>query len=138
MERLRAEQQAIREGLEGINEEEAGVLGSLDQIAEEMKQIERDLAEGRITDETLRRQEKLFDRMLDAQRSVHRRDFKRERISRPGEELEPLWPQDGRIADPLQKLRDEIRRGLGEAAPPEYEALIQEYYRSLLEREDLP
>ena len=37
-----------------------------------------------------------------------------------------------------EKLRDEIRRGLGEAAPPEYEALIQEYYRSLLEREANP
>ena len=34
------------------------------------------------------------------------------------------------------KLRDEIRRGLGEAAPPEYEDLIQEYYRSLLERHE--
>ncbi|MCB9515539.1 MAG: DUF4175 family protein [Candidatus Krumholzibacteriia bacterium] len=135
MARLKAEQQAIREGVQELmNGDQDGLLGRMDKIVEDMKEVEKDLEGGRLDDETLRRQEKIFERLLDAQRSVHRRDFKRERQSETGDELAPLWPEDLKRDDPLAKLRDEIRRGQGEAAPPEYEELIQEYYRSLLER----
>jgi regulator of replication initiation timing len=137
MARLRAEQRAIREGVEDLmGGDEGEVLGRLDKVVEDMQEVERDIEAGRLDAETLRRQEKIFERLLDAQRSVQRRDFKQERQSESADELAPLWPDDLRGDDPLAKLRDEIRRGLGEAAPPEYEELIQEYYRSLLERQD--
>ncbi|MBN2169846.1 MAG: hypothetical protein JW819_00835 [Candidatus Krumholzibacteriota bacterium] len=132
MERLKAEQEAIREGLDELSADEEAFLGRLDQIEEDMREVERDLASGRIDEDTRRRQERIFERLLDAQRSVHKRDYKRRRESRTADEIAPLWPGDGELPDPLAKLRDEIRRGLGGAAPPEYEALIQEYYRSLL------
>jgi hypothetical protein len=135
MQRLRAEQQAIREGLQDVMGGEEGTLGRLDKIVEEMQEIEKELEGGRISEDTLRRQEKVFERMLDAQRSVHRRDFKRERQGESADELAPLLPGELDADDPLAKLREEIRRGQGEAAPPEYEELIQEYYRSLLERQ---
>ncbi len=137
MARLKAEQRAIREGVEDLMGGDQGeILGRLDKVVEDMQEVERDLEAGRLDAETLRRQEKIFERLLDAQRSVQRRDFKQERQSESADELAPLWPDDLRDGDPLAKLRDEIRRGLGEAAPPEYEELIQEYYRSLLERQD--
>jgi len=136
MQRLKAEQQAIREGMEEMVEGEGELLGRLDRIIDDMKEVEKDFEGGRISEETLRRQEKIFERLLDAQRSVHQRDYKQKRRSRSADELEPLWPEHERLDDPLEKLRDEIRRGLGDAAPPEYEELIQEYYRSLLESEE--
>jgi len=137
MARLKAEQRAIREGVEDLMSGDDGeILGRLDKVVEDMQEVERDLEAGRLDAKTLRRQEKIFERLLDAQRSVQRRDFKQERQSESADELAPLWPDDLRQDDPLAKLRDEIRRGLGEAAPPEYEELIQEYYRSLLERQD--
>ncbi len=135
MARLKAEQGAIREGLEEMMGGDGETLGRLDQIIEEMHEIEKDFEAGRISEETLRRQEKVFERLLDAQRSVHRRDFKRERQGESADELAPLWPGVEDDEDPLAKLREEIRRGQEGAAPPEYEELIQEYYRSLLERE---
>ncbi|MCP4547588.1 MAG: DUF4175 family protein [bacterium] len=135
MGRLKAEQEAIREGIEEMNGQE-GVLGSLDQIIEDMKEVEKDFEAGRINDETLRRQDKIFEKLLDAQRSVHRRDFKQKRRSDTADELAPLWPDDEEQDDPLARLRDEIRRGLGDAAPSEYEELIQEYYRSLLDNRE--
>ena len=133
MQRLQAEQRAIREGVEDLMSGEDELLGRLDKIVEDMKEVEKDFEGGRVTPETLERQEKIFERMLDAQRSVHQREYKQRRKSTSGDDLEPLWPGD-EVDDPLEKLREEIRRGLGEAAPPEYEGLIQEYYRSLLER----
>lgn len=136
MARLKAEQRAIREGVEEMMGQDADeLLGRLDKVVEDMQEVERDLDAGRLDAETLRRQEKIFERLLDAQRSVQRRDFKQERKSETADELAPLWPDTESSRDPLAKLREEIRRGLGEAAPPEYEELIQEYYRSLLERQ---
>jgi hypothetical protein len=135
MARLKAEQGAIREGLQDMMGGDGETLGRLDQIIEEMREIEKDFEAGRISEETLRRQEKVFERLLDAQRSVHRRDFKRERQGESADELTPLWPGIEEGDDPLAKLREEIRRGQEGSAPPEYEELIQEYYRSLLERE---
>ena len=135
MQRLKAEQQSIREGVQEMMGGDEETLGRMDKIVEEMQEIEKDFQGGRIDEDTLRRQEKVFERLLDAQRSVHRRDFKRERQGEQADELAPLWPGEGDDDDPLAKLREEIRRGQGEAAPPEYEELIQEYYRSLLERE---
>ncbi len=142
MARLKAEQEAVRRGLEELGGSEADeALGRLDRILEEMKEVEKDLEAGRLSDETIRRQEKIFERLLDAQRSLHRQDFKRERESKTGEELAPLWPELREGDDPLDALREAIRRGLGEELPPEYEELIREYYRGLLEEErgrDLP
>ncbi len=134
MQRLRSEQEAVRRGLEELGGDEASeMLGSLDRILEEMQDVEKDLEAGRLTDETLRRQEKIFERLLDAQRSLHRQDFKRERQNRTGEDLAPLWPDRFEGEDPLEALREAIRRGLGEELPPEYEKLIREYYRGLLD-----
>lgn len=134
MQRLRAEQEAVRRGLEELGGDEASeMLGSLDRILEEMQDVEKDLEAGRLTDETLRRQEKIFERLLDAQRSLHRQDFKRERQNRTGDDLAPLWPEGFEGDDPLEALREAIRRGLGEELPPEYEELIREYYRGLLD-----
>lgn len=135
MQRLKAEQRMIREGVQEMMGGDEETLGRMDRIVEEMREIEKDFEGDRIDEDTLRRQEKVFERLLDAQRSVHRRDFKRERQGEQADELAPLWPGEGEGDDPLAKLREEIRRGQGEAAPPEYEELIQEYYRSLLERE---
>jgi hypothetical protein len=136
MQRLRAEQEAVRRGLEELGGDEASeMLGSLDRILEEMQDVEKDLEAGRLTDETLRRQEKIFERLLDAQRSLHRQDFKRERQNRTGEDLAPLWPDSFEGDDPLEALREAIRRGLGEELPPEYEELIREYYRGLLDEQ---
>ncbi|MDP6668955.1 MAG: hypothetical protein QF492_03460, partial [Candidatus Krumholzibacteria bacterium] len=112
LQRLKAEQGKIREGMGEMMEGGESSLGRLDRILEDMKQVEKDLAEGRLSDETLRRQEKIFDNMLDAQRSLHRRDFKRERKSRSAEDLRPLWPGDRESDDPMAALRDAIRRGL--------------------------
>jgi hypothetical protein len=137
MQRLKAEQEAVRKGLDelGGSEGEGEVLGRLDQIMEEMREVERDLEGGRLNDETIRRQEKIFERLLDAQRSLHRQDFKRERESRSGDNLAPLWPGECEGDDPLEALREAIRRGLGEDMPSEYEDLVREYYRGLLENE---
>jgi hypothetical protein len=80
--RMAAEQRRIQEGLESILDDlsgESGLLGSVDQIAEDMKNVAEDLGEGRIDKEILERQRKIYSRLLDAEKSLRKRDFSRKR-----------------------------------------------------------
>ncbi len=80
--RMAAEQRRIQEGLESIQDDlsgESGLLGSIDQIAEDMKSVAEDLSEGRIDKEMLEQQRKIYSRLLDAEKSLRKRDFSRKR-----------------------------------------------------------
>ncbi|MFH1681912.1 MAG: hypothetical protein ABIH26_14890, partial [Candidatus Eisenbacteria bacterium] len=116
-------------------EEGGEVLGKLDQIVEDMRKVERDLEKANLSPETRERQEKILSRMLDAQRSLRERGYRRERRSRAGEEVDAASPES--IPRTLSEIRDRMRedpiRGQEFAVPPEYDELIRSYFRSLTE-----
>lgn len=56
-------------------------LGDLQQLAQEALALAEELAQGRLTPETVQRQERLFHRLLDAGRSLEREEFSEERES---------------------------------------------------------
>ena len=90
-------QEEIAEGLEDISDGEA--LGDLEAMALEALQLAELLAGNRLDAETLRRQERLFHRLLDAGRSLENDEFSEEReSSAPGaferEQVEDLSAQD--------------------------------------------
>ncbi len=136
MKRLAAEQRAIRKGIEELSgevEESSDVLGSLDEIAEEMRDVERALENADISPETREKQERILSRMLDAQRSIRERGYKRERRSRSGGEFEAAAPADlpGSLSESREKIRDDLVRMPNFEYPPEYEELIRSYFRTL-------
>jgi hypothetical protein len=57
------------------------MLGDLDEFAEEAELLAQQLAQGRLTPEIVRDQEKLFHRLLDAGRSLEREEPTEERES---------------------------------------------------------
>lgn len=136
LDRLAGEQQAIRQGLEEAMQNakpEDGLLGRLDQTKDEMKEVEKLLDQGRLNDETLARQQKILSRMLDAQRSLNRRDFEENRESRSGKDVARSSPSELR-ADLLKKedrLRYDLLRAQAEKYPSEYRALVESYLRKL-------
>jgi hypothetical protein len=101
--RMAAEQRRIREGLEAVQgdlEGEDGVLGRLDEIAREMEEVGRELAEGALREETLERQRRILSRMLDAQKSLRRREDSRRREAeapRPFRSTPPPTLSDGAV-----------------------------------------
>jgi hypothetical protein len=143
MARIAAEQRAIGESLEQLMEEaegggQRGALGRLDQALEDMQKSMEDLMNGRLTNETVERQQRILSRLLDAQRSVRRRDYARRRLSRPGElPVTPNSPE--RLAPHLEEepreFREDLLRALTERYPPEYEPVIRAYFRSLWNEE---
>jgi hypothetical protein len=136
MERLAAEQRAIRQGLEEALQSakpEDGLLGRLEPTKDEMKQVEESLRKGELDPATTARQEKILSRMLDAQRSLNRRDFDEQRESRRGLDVPRPAPSDLRagLLEREQRARYDLLRARAEKYPGEYRALVEAYLRRL-------
>ncbi len=139
--RLLSQQQALRQQLEQLLQqmggERPGLTGALDRMLEEMRQVERGLAELQIDRKLIERQEDIVARLLDAQRSLRQQGFKEERqaeTARPYRlENPPELPEDQGERNRL--LRSELLRALQQQRyPVEYEKLIRAYFELLLNK----
>ena len=133
MARLAAEQETVRKGIQEVADELAGrgeILGRLDDLAEEAKRVVEDLKSQNVNRETIRRQEQILTRLLNAQRSMRRRDYSERRKSRPGEEYRVESPPELSREQQEEMIRDMLyqRRGY---YPPEYEELIRAYFKAI-------
>lgn len=135
--RLAAEQRAIKEGVAGLAEtfaERAELAGRLDDVVREMENIARNLEEHQLDRSIIERQERILSRLLDAQRSVRRRDYTRRRKAEPGEDVMGRESPSALSEEQRTKLiREDMLRALREGYPPEYENLIKAYFKSLSE-----
>ena len=137
LQKLAGEQGSIRKSLEELQREFGNsrqILGRLDDIAREMKKVEEDMADGEIGQETTERQLKIYSRMLEASRSLQRKDFSEQRQAVTA--AEPLFHVPSALsADILNdrlKFEDKLRQFLGDNYPAQYEEQIKAYFRALL------
>lgn len=137
--RLAVEQQALQKSLEQLNAEARAsgeherLLGDLERIADEMKEVARDLEQNNVNPETIRKQERILSRLLDASRSTRERDFEKKRRSRPGQHI--ARPEPGKL-DPetlegRTRLREDLLRALEHGYSKDYEILIRRYFEEL-------
>ncbi len=140
LQRLAQEQASIRKTIEQLNQELGGsrqILGRLDDIAREMKKVEEDLANGEVGQETTERQLKIYSRLLEASRSLQRRDFTEQRRANTAKSEQyyepPQLPQG--LLDDGAGIEDRLRRYLSDDYPPQYEQQIKAYFKALLKAE---
>ncbi len=91
MEQISRQQQQVGDELEELSQnpdQEGDALGDLEALAQEAEILAQMLAQGRLDPETLRRQEQLFHRLLDAGRSLERDEESTERQSETAGEFE--------------------------------------------------
>lgn len=135
--RLAAEQQTIRDGVAGLAEtfeERADLAGRLDDVVKEMEDIAKSLQRHQLDRSIIERQERILSRLLDAQRSVRRRDYTRRRKAEVGENVTER--ESPRLESPELRekiIREDMLRALNEGYPPEYENLIKAYFKALSE-----
>jgi hypothetical protein len=140
LERLAGEQGSIRKSLEQLEREfgdSRQVLGRLDDIAKEMKAVEEDLASGDPGTETTERQMRIYSRMLEATRSLQRKDFTEQRKANTPAQA-PVYLPPSLSADLLNDrtaFEDRLRQFLGDNYPPQYQEQIKAYFRALLQVE---
>jgi hypothetical protein len=139
MARLAGEQGMVRKSMEQLAREAAAsgelkrMLGDLGNVAEEMREVQTDLAQGNVNPETLRKQERILSRLLDSQRSARERDYEKRRQSSPGQNVAGTSP--GQIDLSTQEGRNRLRRDLLKALEQgyarDYEELIRKYFDAL-------
>ena len=130
LQQMAAEQRALSQELERVRA--LGELPGAGELAAEAEDLARRLEAGRLDAETVARQERLFQRMLDAGRTLQgeEKDDEKERESRTAGDDPPLLPPD----------LDRRVRDLGWRWPsweellrysPEERKLVADYFRRL-------
>jgi hypothetical protein len=134
--RLAEEQQSVADALEELSEQERAqeeALGDLARLAGEAEALAELMAQGRLTPETLARQERLFHRLLDAGRSLEKED---EDVSDERESRTPGAFDRGGVtplaSDRLGALRYRLPTAEElQGLPPAVRRLVLEYFERL-------
>ncbi len=131
--RLSARQQGLMQALDEIARSLRGHRGAqqrVQAIQDEMRGVLADLQRRRLTQRTRRNQERIYQRMLDASRSIHSRGFDEKRRSITADDQ----PYAGPTALPANRgqspdlWREALRQALAGPYPEEYRALLRRYY----------
>lgn len=137
--RLSNQQGAVRKSLEELSQEAKNsgdyskLLGDLDKIAQEMKEVESDLAQSNVNPETVRKEDHILSRLLDSQRSTRERDYEKRRKAEAGKTYQHASPGEIDLAtqEGKDKLREELLKVLQGRYSKDYEDLIRRYFEEL-------
>ncbi|MDE2874149.1 MAG: hypothetical protein OXQ93_01840 [Gemmatimonadota bacterium] len=137
VEEVAERQEQVAEELDEMNREgteEGDPLGDLSTLAEEARRLAEALAGGRLDPEVLRRQERLFHRLLDAGRTLERDEESEEREA----EQAGAFTREGvsaLSAGDLNVLRYALPGAAAlQALPPAQRALVVKYFERLNRR----
>jgi hypothetical protein len=116
------------------------VLGRLEDIADEMREIEEALAEGNVGQATQERQLRVYSRMLQASRSLQRRDFAEQRQAgvAPADIFAPPQALPAELLGDKTTIEDRLRKYLSGGYPPQYEKQVKAYFRALMQLQSTP
>jgi len=133
--RLAAKQRMMEEALKQIAQEAKAreeLLGSVDDIVKSMREAADKLERGELDEELVRREERILSRMLESQRSLRERGFKKERVSRTAGNVRALFEGQRRgIEGKRETILKAVQRGMMGPGPEEYRDLIRSYFRAL-------
>ncbi len=137
MGRLAKQQDAVRKSLEQLNKEaQEGpdrnrLLGDLQRIADEMKEVVENLQQNNVNPNTIQQQQRILSRMLDAQTSMRERDFEQRRKSTAGKTPVRRTPAETDSESSLTQLRRDLLKAMEEGYSKDYQDLIRKYYDAL-------
>ncbi len=138
LKKMAEQQRNIRRQLEELEKrykDAKGRTGSLEGVGEMMQNVEKELDENRLGDQVTDTQQKIEQRLLDAEKSMHEKGFKKKRkaLQAPGEAPEAVVekspvPTPKEEPESLARL---LRQNL-EDVSPHWRERIRTYYDSLL------
>lgn len=137
--RLAGEQGMVRKSLEQLAREARNtgdlskLLGDLNRAAQEMREVQTDLAQGNVNPETLRKQDRILSRLLDSQRSTRERDFEKRRRAEAGKAQQRTGPRDVDLTtqEGRNRLRQDLLKAMEEGYAKDYQELIRKYFEAL-------
>jgi len=130
-----AKQAALRKALEEMRQENGeqgkGVSEALQEIIDQMNQTEIDLVNKRLDNETLKRQQQIETRLLEAEKADQQRKFDNKRKGETAQELERKLPPS--IEEYIKKREAEVEmyKTISPSLRPYYKKLVEDYYNAL-------
>jgi hypothetical protein len=142
--RLAKEQSAIQKSLDQLQKEaqasteQKTLLGDLGKIGEEMKEVIKNLEQNDANQETLKKQERILSRLLDASKSMRERDFEKKRKAQTGTQIVRRSPKDLDLEtlSGKNKLHEDLLKALEQGYSKDYQDLIRKYFEELQKTEN--
>jgi hypothetical protein len=135
--RLARQQDAVRKSLEQLQRESQGtpernrILGDLDKISGEMKEVVEQLRQNDVNEATTRQQERILSRLLQAQRSMRERDYEQRRTATAGSNQYRRNAQQLTQRPQDDQFRRDLQRAMESGYSREYIDLIRKYYEAI-------
>jgi hypothetical protein len=129
---LAAQQAALRKEMQRmaqeLNKDGSGAGNGLQKLAEQMEKNEKDIVNKDISQETLKRQQDIMVRMLEAEKAERERELDQKRESNEGKDRD--HPDPARFFDyQRSKQREaELLRTVPPGLKPYYKARVNEYF----------
>ena len=133
---MAAEQAALRKKLRDLQKElekegNGKKLGDLQKTQEMMDEVEKDIVNKKITEETLRRQREILTRLLDHEKAEKEQEQDEERKSNEGKDLKRELPPSLQEYLKQQQKGQELLRSVSPSLNPYYKEKVKQYFKSL-------
>ena len=135
--RLKKQIGNAQKSIEELNKEKKNfgdekVKKDLKQLENDLNEILNDIESGNINEETLKRQEKILSKLLDAQRSLNKRDYQSKRKSKSGKDYKASSPEELDLEsienkEAFEQMLKELEQGYSK----DYEKIIKKYYKEI-------
>lgn len=129
---MAAAQAKLRKQLQDLEKEKKeqgqGMSQEILDAIEKMNKNERDLVNKRLTNETLKRQQEITTRLLEAERSEREREYKEERKSETGTKIERQFPAGLEEYLKQRQAETEWFQYISPDLRPFYKKLVEEYF----------
>ena len=127
----------LKEAHEKIGEDGKGVMGDMGKIMEDMKDTEDELANQILNERTMKRQEKILQRLLDSFKSVREKEeFEPRRESNSGDEKDKVSPDQLDVEAYRNKIRQELLKSNQLEYSSDFVNLIEKYFKLLEQSND--
>jgi hypothetical protein len=137
LQRLAQEQAGVQKGLEELMRESlesANTLGRLNKLAEDIKEAVKKLERGEVDQNLKQRQNRILNRLLDANKSLYTQDYSNQRQAEVGEDILRKSPSSLNLN--AEKARSAGQEKIEqEKYPPQYEEMIKSYFKAIRERD---
>ena len=129
---LAAQQAAIRKEMQRaaqeLNKDGKGSGNGLNKLAEEMEKVEKDIVNRNITQETIRRQQDIMVRLLEAEKAEHERELDTKRESNEGRETPHPDPARFFEQQRSRQRQAELLRTVPPGLKPYYKDRVDRYF----------
>ncbi|MCH2235825.1 MAG: hypothetical protein MK078_16410, partial [Crocinitomicaceae bacterium] len=135
--KMAAQQEQIRESLkklkEELNKDGSGFGNSLNDLINDIEQQEKDMVNGNINQEFLKRQQDILTRLLESEKAMRERGFSDERESEEGKNNEDGNPIEFLEYNKKKNAELEFLQSVPVGLQPYYKNLINDYFNAVNE-----